>query len=208
MQLRLRLVLVLLLVFVAGLLAGGCGHVPVATMYKLWSFDVATADPAAIRAAVRGPAVLAPRPGGAKLTVTVKRPDRAAPEVHEFGLAEAQDAQEMRQLTRFQRAGYPLAAYRLSSPDIARMKSLQSDLRAAKARGDKWQGSLGVAMQACTRGPLPEGALLSSTYLKLDEEAGYLPVLEDIDLRKEIGPEKLEKEIPPCAAPVKAMRSS
>lgn len=61
--------LVLAVVFVLSLLAAGRAHVPVTTMYKLRSFDFAHAGPGAIRAAIRVPAALAPKLGGAKLTL-------------------------------------------------------------------------------------------------------------------------------------------
>ena len=47
----------------------GCGHMPVSTMWALRGFDAATADPASLRAAIRIPESLEPRPGGVTLEV-------------------------------------------------------------------------------------------------------------------------------------------
>ena len=96
------------------LLVAGCGHIPVSTMYKLWPFDTATADPAGLRAAIRIPAALRPRDGGAKLTVTTRGPRNTKPEVAAFVWKEVSDPAELRQLDRFQRAGYPITLYKLS----------------------------------------------------------------------------------------------
>lgn len=194
MQLRLRMVLVLAVVFLLSLLAGGCGHVPVTTMYKLWSFDFAVADPGAIRAAIRVPAALAPKPGGAKLTL------EHGGVTDTFILEEVADRQELALLSPYARSGHPVTAYRLAPGDVKRLKDLQKDINARRAAGDsKAAGKLAVGIEACRRKALPEGALLSSTYLKLDAEAGYMPLVEDVDLRKEIPPDALAKQVPPCA---------
>jgi hypothetical protein len=42
----------------------GCSHVPLTTMAKLLTFDMAVADPAILRVAARMPAVLMPQPDG------------------------------------------------------------------------------------------------------------------------------------------------
>ena len=193
MQLRLRLVLVLAVVFVLSLLAGGCGHVPVTTLYKLWSYDFAQADPGAIRAAIRVPAALAPRPGGAKLTL------EHGGVTDTFVLEEVTDRQERALLSPYARSGYPVTVYRLASRDVTRLQELQKEINAHRTAGDKNAGGkLAVGIEACHRKGLPPGALLSSTYLKLDAEAGYMPLVEDVDLRKEIPADQLAEHVPPC----------
>lgn len=195
MHLNLRLALMLSAVLLLSFLAGGCSHVPVATLYRLWSFDFAHADPGAIRAAIRVPAALMPRPGGAKLTL---KHDGA---VETFKLEEVTDAAETARLAPYVRSGYPITAYRLSAGDVQRLKQLQNEINARRASGDKDAGgTLGVGIDACSRKALPQGALLSSTYLKLDDEVGYMPLVEDIDLRQQIPAQDLAKNIPPCAA--------
>lgn len=199
MQLRLRLALMLVLLFIIALLAGGCGHIPVTTMYKLWSFDFAQADPAAIRAAIRVPAALRPRPGGAKLTISRNGPAGAAPRVETFILEDVKDPRELQLLAPFVRSGYPITAYRLAAADVQKLKQLQVEINAERAAGNpNARGNLGVAIDACHVKSMPQGALLSSTYLKLDAEAGYMPLVEDVDLRKEIPAQDLAKHIPAC----------
>ena len=188
-----------LFTFCASALVAGCGHIPVTTMYKLWSFDFAHADPGAIRAAIRVPDALMARPAGAKLTLTRNTTGSASPVVETFILEEVRDPRELEQLARFARSGYPVTAYKLAAPDVQKLKSMQAEINAARAAGKAdARGNLGVAIDACHRKAMPQGALLSSTYLKLDDEAGYMPLVEDIDLRKEISSEDLAKQIPPC----------
>jgi hypothetical protein len=95
-----------------GVALSGCMHVPVTTLYKLWSFDMATADPAILRVATRVPSYFSARPNGA----------------------------------------------------------------------------------------LPAGKILTSTYLLVNPAVGYLPVLEDIDLRQEISQTDLAEKLPACPA--------
>lgn len=177
----------------------GCGHVPVTTIYKLWSFDFAHADPGALRAAIRVPEALMARPGGAKLTLTHNSSGSTAPVVETFVLEEVKDPRELQQLGRYGRSGYPITAYKLAAADVQKLKNLQAEINAARAAGKAdARGNLGVSIDACHRKSMPQGALLSSTYLKLDEEAGYMPLMEDVDLRKEISPEDLAKQVPQC----------
>ncbi len=189
----------LLLTLAVTFAAGGCGHVPVGTMYKLWSFDVATADASAIRAAIRFPAALSPRPGGAKLTVTSK--DRAgnAPKVMAFVLEVLKDPAEIKELDRLGRTGSRVTAFKLSGADIETVRRLQSEILYSRKTSENRSGSFGVSIDACHLGGIPNGALLSSTFLKLDSAGGYMPLLEDIDLRKEIGDAALSEHIPSCA---------
>jgi hypothetical protein len=177
----------------------GCSHVPVSTMYKLWSFDVLAADPAAIRAAARYPASLAPRPGGAKLTLTITGAKGGAPDVRVYVLEETTEAPELTQVSPYRRDGYPIRVYRLSEQDAANVRALLKELREAKQRAEQRSGSIGVAIDACHTGEMPKKAILTSTYLKLVAASGYMTVLEDVDLRKEVGDTDLAKNVPPCA---------
>lgn len=42
--------------------------------------------------------------------------------------------------------------------------------------------------------------ILTSTYLRLDHADGYLPVIEDMDLRSQVSADVLAAQIPPCPA--------
>jgi hypothetical protein len=187
-----------LMVLAAAFLAG-CSHVPVSTMYKLWSFDVLSADPAAIRAAVRYPESLIPRPGGAKLTVTITGAKGEAPDVRAFVLEETTQGSELTEVSTYNRAGYPIRVYRLSEKDAVNVRALLKELREAKQRSEKRSGSIGVSIDACRVKELPKKAILTSTYLKLDSTGGYMTVLEDVDLRNEVTGTELDKTVPPCA---------
>jgi hypothetical protein len=64
----------------------------------------------------------------------------------------------------------------------------------------KPHGEIGISADACRNGALPAGRILTSTYLLVNPADGYLPVLEDIDLRQEISQTDLAGKLPACPA--------
>lgn len=177
----------------------GCMHVPVATVYKLATFDILNANPAVIRAAVRYPSALMVRPGGVILSVTTERRGEKAKSIETFILEEAKDANELAAIARYRRDGMMVATYRLADGDVVRVRDLLTQHREmAKQGGQPGTKGIGVAATACHKGALPAGPILTSTYLKLDAADGYLPILEDLDLRSQLSAEALAAEIRPC----------
>lgn len=172
----------------------GCSHVPLATIAKLITFDASTADPAVLRAAVRLPPSLVPRPLGVVLTVEMNKAGGRPPEKLDLVLLEVRDADELKPLALFRRDGTQLHAFRLSEEDIARVRRLQADSRANGVTG----GKIAVGAKACRNGDLPKGPILTSSYLRLDLANGYMPLIEDFDLRAELTAADLDKEVPPC----------
>jgi hypothetical protein len=177
----------------AALLLAGCSHVPLTTIWKLATFDPARADPAVLRAALRHPDGLAVRRDGARLILTLPpAAGERAPRKVEFTLVPADGPGDREPRSRYARAGYSIEVLRLSDTDTEAVRKLQAERHASGG------GKLEVSAAACHRGGLPSGPILASTYLRLDLADGYMPVVEDIDLRKELGAEKLATEVPPC----------
>lgn len=183
----------------AVLVLGGCMHVPVTTLYKLWSTDMAAADPGLMRVATRTPRGLAPRPGGVKLTYTAWRDGDTVKRVYTFVLAEANEAAELAPLAKYKRVGDVVSAFRLNAADIQQLRALQAESReeTASIKG-KPHGEIGISADACRREALGSGPILTSTYLLVSPADGYLPVLDDIDLREELGVGDLATHLPPC----------
>lgn len=188
-----------LLLPLAALVIAGCMHVPLSTIARLWSFDVATADPTVIRVAVRVPDHIAPREGGVRLDVSVALPAPRGTIRKSYVLVEVTEAEERARIAHFGRPGYRLAAYRLSAVDAAHVRTLQMDAKLSHDRtGSRARGNLGVAADACRLGPLTDAPLLSSTFLLVEPKQGYLVLLDDVDLRSELGHAPLLSNIPPC----------
>jgi hypothetical protein len=189
----------------AGLVAlalAACGHVPVATMVRLHSFDFATFDPSALRAAVGVPDVFKPRPEGAKLVVTLTFGD-APPQTETFLLKRLTPPGDLAPLAPFAHAGATIYAFALDPADVARIRDLQAEGRRARAE-HPGRNTLTIRIEAnvCRLGPLPDGPILITTYIRPDEETGYLVLLRDVDLRETVraAGKNLDAETPPCPA--------
>lgn len=174
----------------------GCAKVPLGTMLTLATLDPNTADPAGFGAAVLQPLWLATPAGGVTLTLTIARSDAPKPEVHAFVMEEVRDPAELAKVAQYRRRGDTLTVYRLADADAATLRQLQASTRGAGGSGSS---SIGVAAKACRQGPLPGGPILTSTYLKVAASGEYLPVLEDIDLRAEVGEVALAEQVPECS---------
>ncbi len=195
------------LALVAALLAAACGHIPVSTMVRLRSFDLSTVDPLALRVAVRVPDALAPRPDGVKLVVASRIADEP-PRREAFVLKPALEAAELAQLDAFAAKGAAIAAYRLDPADAPRVKALQAEgVKAKVEHPGRNAFTISIGAEACRRTPLPDGPLLLTTYLRPDEQTGYLVFLKDIDLRQEASAtdKTIDEWTPPCetASPVR-----
>src|SRR5437762_11052175 len=70
MSLRFRLHPLLSVLVV--LAVAGCGHMPLTSMVKLARVDFETSDPAQLRAAIKLPRALQPRPNGMVLRIAVR----------------------------------------------------------------------------------------------------------------------------------------
>ncbi len=57
---------------------------------------------------------------------------------------------------------------------------------------------MSAGVKGCRKGELKDGAILVSNYLRLNAEQGYLPVLVDYDLRKQLDGKNLAESLPPC----------
>jgi hypothetical protein len=77
----------------------GCKGVPLATQWKLRSFEPGKADLAPLRVAIGGPAWLRPTPQEGRFLATVTREgEEAAPHKFEIRLQNASHAEDARQL--------------------------------------------------------------------------------------------------------------
>ncbi len=176
----------------------GCGHVPIATIWTLSTLDATRIDPAAVRVGIRYPHVLSPRRGGAKLTLTTVAADGGAPQKVAYVLDVEKDGPAAMALRIHERRGDVLTVFKLSPEDVARVRQQQSEHRKAAAAGRRGAGNLEASVDACRTEPLPSGPLPASTYLMLEPAQGFLPVVVDVDLRRELGEAALDANLPPC----------
>jgi hypothetical protein len=159
------------------------------------------ANPAVLRAATRVPSNLAAQPGGVKLTFSAWREGSNDRRAHTFVLAEVTAAADVAQLAPFKRRGAIVTGYQLTPADVLEVRRLQNENReGAHKSGGRPQSEIGISADACHTGEMRKGPILTSTYLLVSPADGYMTVLEDIDLRKELGDKALAEKVPVCGA--------
>jgi len=184
----------LLRAFVTLALAG-CGHMPVTSMVKLARVDFETSDPAQLRAAIKLPRSLQPRPNGMSQRIAV-RVGRAPEEAREFALRELPAPPE---LAREASGDSHVFAYRIDDADLPRLAAFRAELIAKKSSGQGGSITISVQPQACKTAELPEGPVYLTSYLRTAETGTYVTLARDVDLRT-IAPEHaIVDKIPRCA---------
>ncbi len=174
------------------LLLGACGSVSLSTIAQLSRLDPLTADPSGFVAAVVIPKAYDLLEGSAILGFTWESESEAlggeyAMQRHEaFAGGEITPSAEQHVLY-FDLAPADAAAIRQTQLAVAQRK-------AAKVEGE---GSFSVFVAPCAAAP--DGALLISTYLRIEEGGPFLPLLRDFDIRQEMAAGALS-ELRGCSA--------
>jgi hypothetical protein len=176
---NLRFTLHFLLRALVMLAVSGCSHMPVTSMVKLARVDFETSDPVQLRAAIKLPRTLRPRPNGVALRIAVQV-GRAPEEARDFMLRELPEPAE---LAREAGADSHIFAYRIDDSDLARLAAFRAELIAKKSPGQKGSISISVRPQACKAGELPDGPIYFTTYLRTAETTDYVALTRDVDLR-------------------------
>jgi len=88
---------------------------------------------------------------------------------------------------------------------------LQADAVQAKQAGRANKSSLRIGSGvACRNGAIPDGPVTIAVYLHPDDELGWLPLLQEFDLRPGIKNAEdwraLDYSVPPCARPAARAR--
>ena len=173
----------------------GCGHMPVTSMVKLARVDLETSDPAQLRAAIKLPQSLRPRPNGVSLRIGA-RVGRAPEEARDFLLRELPAPAE---LAREAGAGDHIFVYRIDDADLPRLVAFRAELIAKKGSGQGGSISISVQPQACKTAELPDGPVYLTSYLRTAKTGSYVTLARDVDLRT-IAPEHaIVDKMPRCA---------
>jgi hypothetical protein len=152
-----------------------------------------------LRAAVKLPRLVQPKPQGVALRIGVKL-SGGQEEFQDFVLREVSDPNDVLALHRELDADTHVFAYRLDPAEAARLGVFREALKKKQAASGGRGGSLTISIhsQACRSGELPPQPIMLTTYLRTAETGGYVPLARDVDLRT-IDPAKdLAAAIPPC----------
>lgn len=185
-----------LLCLVLAIAVTGCGHMPITSMVKLARVDLETSDPTQLRAAIKLPRALRPRPNGMVLRIAV-RVGNAPEESRDFLLREQPDPAE---LAREANAGSHVFAYRIDDADIPRLIAFRTELIAKKNSGRGGSITIAIQPQACQIGELPQGPVYFTTYLRTAETGEYVTLARDVDLRALVQARSIVEAIPRCAS--------
>jgi hypothetical protein len=177
----------------------GCTTMPVTSMVQLARTDLASTDPAQLRAAVKIPAALRLRPQGNALRIVVKLRN-GEEEANEFALQTVTDPHEQGSLQAEHDANTTIAAYRIDPAELPKLIAFRDRLKSRQQATGGRGGTITIAVrpQACRTGALPDGAIPFTTYLRTQETGGYVPLARDVDLRGLIPSANVSTLIPPC----------
>lgn len=174
-------------------LAACTSFVP-ATVAQLQAVSPIEVDPAAIEVAILMPAGLKPQPRSAVLSVAGRRTDTGEEAALDVILVE-------RAITLVGvevQPGEKVFAFRVAEEDVASLRAQQAVFNVWKAEAPgASEGSLGVALGACTvgAGPAPDAA--GAVYIRMAEGAPMLPLVRRAPIASLIGAEAMAS-IGPC----------
>jgi hypothetical protein len=181
------------------LVLAGCGHVPVMSMVALARINVATTDPAQLRAAIKLPRAIKPQPQGMTLRIGVRLAS-GHEEAQDFMLREVSEPNDVLPLLKELDPSTHIFAYRLDPAAVATFAAFRDSLQKKQAATAGRGGSITISIrpEACRTGNLPERAIYITTYLQTAETGGYVPLMRDLDLRTIDPGRDLAAQIPPC----------
>ena len=168
---------------------------PVTSMVKLARVDFETSDPSQLRAAIKLPKSLRPRPNGMALRIAV-RVGRAPEEARDFALRELPAPPE---LAREAGDDSQVYAYRIDDADLPRLAAFRTELIAKKSSGQRGSITISVQPQACKAAESPDGPVYLTTYLQTAETGSYVTLARDVDLRTLPAADAIVEKIPRCA---------
>lgn len=179
-----------------------CNSTPLTTQWKLRNFDLDTADLSQLRLALRGPDWTTPIPEAAAIEARYWLGDDEASarsillKLHRG--AHAADEEALAQL-----GGSPaLVVYEVAPQALGPAHDLQIEAVRLKALGQT-HGKIHIGgALACRRAEIPPGPIVIDAFIHADDETGWLPLLEQYDVRSNMkGPSaeaELARLIPIC----------
>lgn len=186
------------LIAVLGALAA-CTHMPVTSMVRLARVDFTNTDPGELRAAVKLPRAVQPRPNGVSLRIGVRLAS-GHEEVQDFLLREVSDPSDVLTLNRELDRNTHIFAYRVDPAEVARLVAFRDALKRKQDASGGRGGTITIAIRpdACRSADLAQRSVYVTTYLRTPETGSYVPLTRDVDLRTIAAGRDLAAELPLC----------
>jgi len=162
----------------------GCSTIPLSSALKLRQLNPLTADPKAIRIAVRLPDGIRVREDGAVMEITARRTDTGLTEKGRFVFRQQTSATADAADGLLAEADTHFEIFRIADDDMARLRRLQETMKVWKAEApDDAGGSLSIQISGCRTAKLPPGPVVISTFLRTDPAEPFFTVMRNVDLR-------------------------
>jgi hypothetical protein len=166
----------------SAVLLSACSSIPITSMYKLSRIDFMTTDLRVFRFALAMPSDLRPLPGGVHMDLAYSQGDKPE-EKRIIKLEESLAAQDFIGLPN-PAAGQKIYVYRLPPSEVATLNKIRADAAAAKTKGQKGSLTMGItAKEFCTLNKIQNAPLLVTTFVLSSENADYVVLTRDVDLR-------------------------
>mgnify|MGYP006921587217 CR=1 FL=1 len=172
----------LALVLVLSVLSA-CSYVPLASLYRLRNVSLETVDPGQIQAAVELPEQLRPRTVRLEIAGWVEgEPDKHA---EQFILTPLKENDVAEGLPDRGAGGTQLYVFGIARDDLDRFRAARDAISERKLRfKGRAHGSLSVGATACRTGAIPPETALLTSYVRFDEETGFVVLTRNVDLLK------------------------
>jgi hypothetical protein len=176
-----------------------CTHMPVTSMVRLARVDFTNTDPAELRAAVKLPRAVQPRPHGVSLRIGVRLAS-GHEEFQDFMLREVSDPSDVLTLSRELDRNTRIFAYRVDPAEVARLVAFRDALKRKQDASGGRGGAITIAIRpdACRTAELGLRPVYVTTYLRTGETGSYVPLTREVDLRTIAPGRDLVAEIPLC----------
>jgi hypothetical protein len=161
-----------------------CTSIPLGSMYKLSRIDFMSTDLSRLRFAINLPTDLKPRQGGVHMDLAYQQGEKPE-EKRVIKLAEATTPADF--------VGLPAGSdktktyvFKLPENEVVALNKIRVDAAASKAAGKKGSLTMGVAAKEfCANAEIPNAPLLITTYVLTSENADYVVLTQNIDLRSD-----------------------
>jgi hypothetical protein len=181
------------LVAPAFLALAACSAIVPSTAARLAAFDPLTADPAGIELLVVLPPGLSVTPGTAKLEFGAVRGTESRKGSFVLADRPVTDGLDLPDLAT---DGATARRYALTPADAKAMRALQAEIAKWKQDGNA-QGSLGLGVGGCATGTGPAPDATGSVLIRLEDQAAFLPLIDQGKLADLLGAAALAA-IKPC----------
>lgn len=175
-----------------------CLSVPASSVGKLSRLSPLEADPAALRFAVVTPQSIRVRTGDIRLAIRFDGPDAARSLIEESAPVIIEEPPATPGIRRGPDGARIQVAY-LAPEDAARFATIQRRIKAWRADGVKGQGQLSLSATGCAAGPVGNGPLPVTTWIRTSPADDFFQLNRPVDMRTVLKAQGLEAgAIPAC----------